>query len=339
MNSKSLVIALLLLGGSAAWAQPSALYNAELSENNRINDPAKAVKAVEGQWLAFSMPVIEGSRSPCCWSGKWGVTGEFGCSLETSYTSFGSRADSPLVDSVIVYGKIIGGGVQSMRVFGEACPVDGNGEQVTWLGGVKQSKVLDWLEDTAGSQHNDGALYVLSLHHSDDAAKRLYNLAKNGRKKNSSEAIFWLGEARGKQGFEWLERLLVELPAGDQRREINFALSQNDTDGAAELLLEIARSDTDREQRGEAMFWLAEGYPQQAGDWLREIIGTEQDEDLLEKAVFAVSQLPGKQGSRMLLDIATDKQAPKGARRQALFWLTQSDDDEAVAALADLLTR
>jgi len=40
----------------------------------------------------------------------------------------------------------------------------------------------------------------------------------------------------------------------------------------------------------------------------------------------------------MLLEIAQDKDAPREARRQALFWLAQSDDDEAIEALADLLT-
>jgi hypothetical protein len=41
----------------------------------------------------------------------------------------------------------------------------------------------------------------------------------------------------------------------------------------------------------------------------------------------------------MLLDIARDADAPRAARRQALFWLAQSDDDEAIEALAALLTR
>ncbi len=189
------------------------------------------------------------------------------------------------------------------------------------------------------SHKRDGALYALALHRSDDAANRLYSIAKDSNAKHGSEAVFWLGEARGEQGFRQLEKLLDELPNGDRRREINFALSQNDSPEAAELLLEIAKSDPDPEQRGEALFWLAQEYPQQAEGWLQEVIGTEQDEDILEKAVFAVSQLPGEDSSQMLLDIAQDNQAPRDARRQALFWLAQSDDEEAVDALADLLTR
>ncbi len=69
--------------------------------------------------------------------------------LKAKHTSFGTRSDSPEVDSVIVYSKINDGKVQSLRVFGEQCPVDGNGEQLTWLGDVDQTKVLDWLEEVA----------------------------------------------------------------------------------------------------------------------------------------------------------------------------------------------
>jgi HEAT repeat protein len=60
---------------------------------------------------------------------------------------------------------------------------------------------------------------------------------------------------------------------------------------------------------------------------------------LAEEAVFAISQLPGETGTRMLLELAKDEQKPREVRRQALFWLANSDDENAVAALADLLTR
>ncbi|MGD9265688.1 MAG: hypothetical protein PVJ71_07910, partial [Lysobacterales bacterium] len=65
----------------------------------------------------------------------------------------------------------------------------------------------------------------------------------------------------------------------------------------------------------------------------------ERDKGVLDEAIFAISQLPGKAGSDMLLDIARDGDAPRQARRQALFWLAQSDDDEAIEDLAALLSR
>jgi len=337
MNAKYLATALALFGGSV-FAQVGELYDADVTGMTNISNPAKAVKAAEGQWLAFRMPVLEGTRSPCCWKGRWGATGEVGCSLEPGHTSYGSRSDSPLVDEVIVYAGIRDGNVYKLRVMGEQCPVDGNGARVTWIGSVDDKASMDWLEDVARADDSDGVLYALALHRNDGASKRLYSLAKDTDEDGGSEAVFWLGAARGEQGFKQLERLLDDLPRGDRRREINFALSQNESREAAELLLEISKSDPDPEQRGEALFWLAQEYPQEASGWLQEVIATERNEDILEKAVFAVSQLPGEDSSKMLLEIAQDKDAPREARRQALFWLAQSDDDETVEALAKLLT-
>jgi len=68
------------------------------------------------------------------------------------------------------------------------------------------------------------------------------------------------------------------------------------------------------------------------------VISTEQDENVLEQAVFAISQLPDDSGSRILLNLAQDKQASRTVRHQALFWLAQSDDDKTIAALTELLT-
>ncbi len=134
-------------------------------------------------------------------------------------------------------------------------------------------------------------------------------------------------------------QLLAELPKGDTRRQINFALAQNQTPAAADLLFEISKTDADPEQRGQAMFWLAEEYPREAREWLLEVIRSEQDADVLEQAVFAISQLPGDSGDQVLLSLARDGQTPRAVRRQALFWLAQSDNDASIAALTELLSR
>lgn len=342
MKTQWLSLALVILSGHA-WAQAGELYNADVTVNTAVTNPAGVIEAAEGQWLAFSLPAQEGTRAPCCWRGKWNGMGEAGCSLEKRHQSYGTRSDSPLTENVIVFSQVRDGKVHDLRVVGEACPVDAGGAQVTWIGHVEDTAVLDWLENTALSGRDDSvggsALMAMALHRSPAAGQRLYAMAKNTRGDLSGEAIFWLGETRGTEGFRILKQLLAELPKGDTRREINFALAQNHTAEASELLFAISKSDPDPEQRGEAMFWLAEEYPQQAQDWLLEVISTEQDEDVLEQAVFAISQLPGGSGDTVLLELAKDPGASRAVRRQAIFWLAQSDNDSSVAALTELLTR
>ena len=53
MNTKWLSLILLMMS-SHSWAQAGALFNAEVSENTSVTNPAKVMKSVEGQWLAFS---------------------------------------------------------------------------------------------------------------------------------------------------------------------------------------------------------------------------------------------------------------------------------------------
>lgn len=342
MKTGWLSFALLILAGNS-WAQVGELYNADVYEKTSISNPSKAIKAAEGHWLAFNVPALEGARSPCCWKGKWHGMGEAGCSLEGGHHSYGTRSDSPLAENLLVFGKVRDGRVHRLRVVGESCPVDADGARVTWVGSVDEDAGLDWLESVARMDEDDSvaglALFAFALHRSEEAGQRLYQLAKEKDGDLSQEAIFWLGDSRGERGFGYLKQLLAELPRGDRRREINFALAQNNSPGAAELLFEICRSDPDPEQRSGAMFWLAQEYPHKAKGWLLEVIGTEQDEDVLEQAVFAISQLPADSGTQILLDIARDDKAPRQVRRQALFWLAQSDDDRTIAALTELLTR
>jgi hypothetical protein len=339
MRMRLLGIVLSMAFGQAG-AQPAELLDARVAVLDTIADPGRAVEQAEGGWLAFSMPAIAGTRSPCCWAGRRPGFTEVGCSLERELYSYGTHSESPLTDSLFVYGRIEAGRVRELRVVGEQCPVDANGADLTWIGRPGNVATLDWLEGVARSgasrRTGHGALFALALHGDHDATRRLYRFAGSANADLSHEAIFWLGEARGDEGFSALERLLQELPHGETRREINFALSQMGTAQATSALERIARTDADPGQRSTALFWMAEEYPARAQGLLREVLDSEQDP---EQAVFAVSQLPGEAAGRMLLELARDAQKPREVRRQALFWLADSEDDEAVAALIRLLTR
>ena len=229
MKTKWMSLALVILS-SNIWAQTGELFNAEVTEKTSVTHPAKAMKAVEGQWLAFSIPVQSGTHSPCCWKGKWhgkrssqwNDKNTAVCSLESKHQSYGTRSDSELTENVIVFGQVSGGKVHDLRVVGESCPIDGDGAQVTWIGSVDETAGLDWLETVARSDKDDtaggSALYALALHRSREADQRLYSLAKETGSDLSEQAIFWLGENRGEQGFKKLKQLLADkLRAGREQ--------------------------------------------------------------------------------------------------------------------------
>jgi HEAT repeat protein len=332
---------LAMLSGSA-WAQVGALTHATVTDRTSIIDPAVAVSEISNGWLAFNMPVVEGTRTPCCWQGNWTSNREVGCSLQTGQHSYGTSHDSPLATNVIVYARVSGGSVKSVQIVGEDCPVEGGGAEVTWIGTTNDTASLDWLDRvTRSSQHDAGnsALYATALHANPQATKHLQDLVTEQHSELSGQALFWLGEARGVSGYRALDALLDELPRGETRQQVNFALTQNDSPEALARLVDISRNDADPEQRGNALFWLAQEYPEQAEDLLLDAVSSEKDGEVLEQAVFAVSQLPGSRGTPILLQLAQDPEQPREIRRQAMFWLANSDDNEALAALEELLTR
>jgi len=333
---------IMVLIANTAWAQEGNLVNAHINDLTSFNDPAQAINKARGQWLVFSMPVVEGTRSPCCWKNHRNRNSEMGCSLDREHHSFGTRSDSPLTENVAVYARINGHQIDDLQVIGEQCPMDAQGAEVTWIGNTDDTAGLDWLASVARSNGNDSvgnlALYAIALHRDKKASDLLYEVAREQDGDHSEEAIFWLGDTRGAEGVKALKRLLRDLPASDLRREINFALSQNETQQALDLLIDISESDGDPQQRGNALFWLAEEHPDRAPEILLRAISHDADEDVREQAVFAISQLPPDIGTEMLLALAKDSDYPRDIRRQALFWLANSEDEKATTALAELLT-
>lgn len=341
---KTSFIAILLTAfAGTALAQPVGLTNAEVDTRLSGADPADAVQQAASRWLAFSFPAIDGTHSPCCWKGNWKKNSEIGCSLEKETQSYGTLSTAPLEENIIAYVSVDDGIVKQMKIAGEQCPMDAGGQTVTWIGETEERATLNWLDGLVrnGEQDDTGhpALWAMALHAADSANQRLHALAREERQEMAEESIFWLGEARGEAGYEALSDLLNELPAGNTRRHINFALSQNDSDQAAGLLVKIAQSDIDPEQRADALFWLAEEHPDTAQTIIMDVIENERDKEILERAVFALSQLPEDVAGPALLELVKDADAPREARRQAMFWLAHEGDEASVNELTEMIAR
>jgi len=229
----------LVLFATQVWAQSLEIDDAVVTDKTSLTDPAKAVRKAEGQWLAFSMPVLPGTHSPCCWKGNWNnASSEVGCSLENKHQSYGTRSDSPIDANVIVFSEIKNGRVNNIRVVGESCPVTGEGAKVIWIGNVDEEAGLDWLVSEARS--DDSTLYALGLHRSDAANDHLYQLAIEKNGDVSEEAIFWLGEARGEAG----SKILMDLATNAQtprevRRQALFWLAHSDDDKTVAALADL----------------------------------------------------------------------------------------------------
>ncbi len=105
-------------------------------------------------------------------------------------------------------------------------------------------------------------------------------------------------------------------------------------------LMRLARDEhRPRETRKQAVFWLgqlAEG-PATAG--LDSLVGANDlDREVRKQAIFALSQRPGKEGIPALIQVVRTNRDPE-LRRQALFWLGQSNDPRALDLIEELLNK
>jgi len=66
--------------------------------------------------------------------------------------------------------------------------------------------------------------------------------------------------------------------------------------------------------------------------------GQDEDVGVKESAVFAIGQLPKDEAVPMLIDIAKTNKNPK-VRKQAIFWLGQTGDAEALKFFEDILLK
>ena len=94
-----------------------------------------------------------------------------------------------------------------------------------------------------------------------------------------------------------------------------------------------------RETRKQAVFWLGQAAGDQALAGLDSLAAADdEDMEVREAAVFAISQLPPDRSIPALIRIAREHRDPR-LRQRAMFWLAQSDDPRAVDLFAEILTR
>jgi hypothetical protein len=105
-------------------------------------------------------------------------------------------------------------------------------------------------------------------------------------------------------------------------------------------LLALARDrQAPRSSRKQAVFWVSQAAGDKAAEGLGDLVADgDEDREVRESAVFALSQLPTDEGVPILLRVARTNQDPK-VRRTAMFWLGQSEDPRALALFEEILTK
>jgi HEAT repeat protein len=106
------------------------------------------------------------------------------------------------------------------------------------------------------------------------------------------------------------------------RRKAVFLVAQKRGDESADVLLNAARTDPDREVRNQAIFWLSEVGTERAAAALDSILNRTTDAEMRERAIVSLGQHADARSSKVLRDFAGGS-GPAELRSKAIFWLGQ----------------
>jgi hypothetical protein len=324
----------LILSLALAVERPE-LVSGRLQILGAVSNVGSALATVrETAWGGYSVPMVSGSHHFC-------GSGEV-VRLEGD-SDFRSRSEWGPSRSLFVLHRIEGGRVTEIRLLSTGCRIDAGARTLYWWEPVPPGESLRHLRALAlSSTSNDLAedsVHAVALHFDPAADELLSELARTAPSREVRErAIFWLGAARGDEGYRRLSALYEGERVSKLREEIVFAIHLSKAEGAIPKLVEIARKDRDSEVRERALFWLG----QRAGTIAARAIAAAAKEDpdleVKKQAVFALSQLPKDEGVPLLVEVAETHPDPE-VRKQAFFWLGESGDPRALDLFEKVLLR
>ena len=293
-------------------------------------------------WVSYKVPLQPGQSSPCCFRRDADV--EFrrdGCDLEERHGDTSVSADvlrfSGDADptQLRLFVSMHEGRPQEVRAFGADCPIRAS-QAVTDVGAMSTEASIDWLlpfatESSTGSGRgglSEDATMAVAMHAGEPADAALLTLANQSRAFEARKpAVFWLGQRHSDRAARALARIASDDPSADMRKHAVFSLSQSDASFAYDRLRDIAKADVSADVRGETLFWMAQTHAASARQDILEALRRESSAEAREQAVFALSQL--EEGAAAALIDVVEGDYSDAMRKQALFWLAQSDTTDA----------
>jgi HEAT repeat protein len=317
----------------------------------------------EPAWIGYAVPVVNDSKDRQWRGGEtWisdGIVITNGrlttCGLEPGDRATRTTTGQPLPvqgpirlegpDFMMVLFRVEDRAVQRIRIISPDCELDAGGRTVNWMEGVAPADSVRLLStfvsraDVKSDRLTDSAISAIAMHRDEAADAALERLGgRDNPEFVRKKVTFWMGNMRGRRGFDAVKKIAREDPSDAVRKSAMFGLSQSSDEQSVPELVRFAKDDSSAAVRGEAIFWLAQKAGQRAAAQITAAIEDDPDTEVKKRAVFALSQLPRDEGIPLLIKVARTNQNP-AVRKQAMFWLGQSKDKRALDFFAEILAK
>ena len=343
MRKLALAAALVLLSATA-FAQHARIVHGTVTSVAALPDLGAQIRGSRTKYIGYPVPEIDGEHVMCCFEHFGDFRSGGTCSLDGEGNNFSNSDDDdvhPAAGVFIVLYRVENGEIVRVHSYSRECVLEANGATVTWIEGVDPRKSVALLASMIGQGRRSDAMSSLAMHADPSATTELERIlnSSNASDETRGQAAFWLGQTRGRRGYEDVLSIARSQSLSQHLREkAVFAISQSKEPGAVDELINLAKHDPTAHVRGQALFWLSQKAGKKAAGAVREALDDDPDASVREKAVFAISQLPDEQGVPMLIELMKTHR-DGGVRKKAAFWLGQKHDPRALAAIEEVLRK
>ena len=296
---------------------------------------------VANGWTTWQVKAVEDAPEMCCFKWRNGSTSRQDCHLDRDAGGFvNSQRSATSAATIQIFAYIAEGAIQSLRTLSSNCPITAN-SSIADLGLVGTDESVDILRTLVNGNKEIAydAIASIAVHHGEKATAILLDVAENDPDTDlREESIFWMAQSRIGDTATALKRYLLNDKNPDIREHAAFAYSQSTADDVSATLIRQGNTDSHPDVRAQAWFWLAETGAPESEKEIGRVLRNDPDPDVREEAVFALSQLPEGRAVRALAEVLEDRELSLEIREQALFWLAQTESEEAFEYIDRLLS-
>ncbi|HSE41666.1 MAG TPA: HEAT repeat domain-containing protein [Acidobacteriota bacterium] len=220
---------------------------------------------------------------------------------------------------------------------------DFRGRNLIWLGASSSEESVTLLNklynDEQRLQCKEELLEGIGVHRDPKLVVPILQRILNSNAKNElrAKAAFWLGTQNDPTALKVLKDTLPSETSEDVIEDAFAGMNDMEMPESNALLKEWTKKNYSRKLREAAIFWLGQAEAPGTLPLLEKIAMEETDPEIVEKAIFSMSEMRDTQGvTETLIQIAHTQPTREG-RKHAIFWLSQNYNEKSASTLKDFV--
>ncbi|TAK53969.1 MAG: HEAT repeat domain-containing protein [Bacteroidetes bacterium] len=218
---------------------------------------------------------------------------------------------------------------------------------IVWLESAEDNESIELLSslfsNADDSEIKEDVVRAIGLHRASKEALSFLKAIVEGKEEEDvrEEAVFWIGQQETDDVLPFLTRIARNDNSEDVREKAIFSISEVESEAAIDSLISLSRKGHDKETRSKALFWLAEKASKKALKTIKDVLDDDdEDTEVQRQALFALTQANDDENESVdeLIKIAKTHHNRK-IRKEAIFWLGQSESPKAVDALVEIVKK